>query len=108
MNNIYFSRNWNRKLNQTIFTTIRKYDYKKWNYYKGQEDTKFNVFLNGRLHCEATLVNVEYQLLNDLPKGLLCSDTGMMPKDAYKLFKQFGIDKQVNAIVLTFKRINNE
>jgi len=103
MNNIRFSHNWNLKLNQQIFTTIRKYDYKKWNYYKGQEDTEFNVLLNGKLHCKATLINAEYLNFNSIPKGLICTDTGMNFKEARKLFRTFGITEQSSVIVLTLK-----
>lgn len=104
MKNIRFSHNWNNKLDQTIFTTIRKYDFKKWNYYKAQENKEFEVWLNGRSHCKATLINADFDLLEKLPVGLICSDTGMEPEEAKKLFKKFGIDKHYNVIVLTFKR----
>ena len=105
MNNIRFSHNWNNKLSQTIFTTIRKYDYKKWNYYKCQEGSKYNVLLNGELHGKAILISVESIEMKDAPVGLLCSDTGMIPKDATKLFKKFNIDMYSTILILTFKRI---
>lgn len=104
MNIIKFSKNWNNKLNQTIFTTIRKYNYKKWVYYKSLEDAKFKVFLEGQVARMATLINVEYLSLNEVPKGLICADTGCEFKEALKIFRKFGIDKHETVIILTFKK----
>ena len=104
MNTIHFSHSWNRKLDQDIFTTIRKYDYGKWNYYKSAEGNKFGVFLNKVKIGEARLLQAEYEKLMSLPNALLCFDTGMELQDAYKLFRKFGIDKQDMVIVLTFKK----
>ena len=104
MNNIKFSHNWNQKLNQKIFTTIRSFDTKKWNYYKGQENEDFTVLLKGVKHSIVTLISVETEKLGMLPKGLICADTGNKFEDAMAIFKRFGLGKQQEAIVLTFVR----
>lgn len=108
MNKISFSHNWNNKLDQKIFTTIRKYNLNKWNYYKGQEGKDFTVLLKNNVHCIVTLINVETDKLGMLPKGLICSDTGNIVDKAMDIFKRFGIAKQEEVIVLTFVRRENE
>jgi len=108
MNIIRFSHNWNHKLNKSIFTTIRKYDYKKWNYYKAQEGSPFKVMLNDTDVGDAKLLDAEYTVLKQLPIGLICTDTGMNQEESFSLFKKFGIDKQDQVIILTFRRTASE
>ncbi|MHA1437908.1 MAG: hypothetical protein ACTSPD_10055 [Promethearchaeota archaeon] len=105
MNIIKFSHNWNKKLSQEIFTTIRKYDNKKWNYYKSQENNNFHVMLNNDHINNAKLLSVEYLIFNELPKALICSDTGLSYKEALGVFRKFGITIHDRVLVLTFKSI---
>ncbi len=104
MNLIHFCHNWNQKLDQKIFTTIRKYDYKKWKYYRSAEGNPFRVVLNGKTYGDVTLISVQSVQLKEMPKGLLCSDTGADIKEAFKIFRRFGIDKDDFVIILTFKK----
>ncbi len=108
MNLIKFSHNWNQKLDQKIFTTIRKYDYKKWKYYRSLKDKQFRVVLNGKTYGEAILISVQSMSFKEMPEGLLCSDTGAEVKEAYKIFKKFGLDEYECTIILTFKKVSND
>lgn len=108
MNIIKFSKDWNSKLQKSIFTTIRAYDYKKWNYYKSQEDNEFRVLLNNKDIGKVILINAEYINFNQLSTGLICADTGLRKKEALKVFEKFGIDKNSSVIVLTFERVSDD
>lgn len=106
MNIIKFIHNWNCKLSNKVFTTIRKYTYKKEMYYRSVIDAKFEVILNGNKIREAVLVDVEIANINDLPFGLLATDTAITSKkDVFRLFKGFGVEKDTKVIILTFKTI---
>lgn len=107
MNRINFFHNWNNKLDLDIFTTIRRYDNQKYNYYSSQKDKSFIVCLNKIEIKEVVLLSVEIAIMRDVPKGLICMDTGLAYKEATKIFNKFGIDLNTKIIVLTFKSNEN-
>ena len=104
MNVIKFVHNWNDKLGKDIFTTIRKYEYKKLEYYEGCVGNTFLVLLKNQKYSTAKLIEVErIAKFIDVNKGMVCSDTGMEYKEAVKVFKKFGIEDDTQIILLTFK-----
>ncbi len=104
VNTIKFSHNWNNKLENSIFTTIRSQSSDKEEYYKGLIGDEFEVLLNGKLYCKAVLQCVEGALLGEFTNGLLMSDTGMPIIDAMELFAKFGLSPSDPALLLTFER----
>lgn len=103
MNVIKFVHNWNDKLGKSTFTTIRKYEYKKLEYYEGCIGNTFLVLLNNEKYSTAKLIEVErISKFTDLHRGMVCTDTGMEYKEAVKLFKNFGIEDDTQVILLTF------
>ena len=105
---IKFSRNWNNKLNNTVFTTIRKYTTIKYGYYSEQVGKVFDVVLMDTAILKATLVDISmFYDCAELPYGLLAVDTGITERKEMKpLLEKFGIDDEV--IVLTFETVRGE
>ena len=67
MVSIKFQHNWNGKLDNNFFTTIRTYTNEKLAYYQDLIGYKFRVILKGRNYCEAELQKVE-EFLKSLPQ----------------------------------------
>jgi len=103
MNNIKFSHNWNNKLNQPIFTTIRKSNFKKYQYYYSKINKLFNILLNNKKIGEAILLAVEELEYEKIPKALLMVDTGIdnieKVKRVFEKFKTWDFSK---ILILTF------
>lgn len=105
MNKIHFCHNWNDKLNQNIFTTIRKFSQSKKDYYYDKLAEIFEVLLNNKLITQARLIEVESWEFSSLPLGLLHSDTGIVNNiEIDNIFKKFGINKNDLVLILTFKK----
>ena len=102
---IKFSHNWNNKLDNPIFTTIRISNESKLKYYKGAIGCGFNVFLRKKKYCYAELQQVEEFLFDNIPEGLLMTDTGMQFSEMQQLFADFGIEYGDKVLILTFERI---
>ena len=105
---IKFSHNWNNKLNNPIFNTIRKSTPEKLKYYKDSVGYGFDVLLKGKKYCYAELQEAEEFLFDDVPNGLIMMDTGMDLTDAQQLFSDFGITYGDKIIILTFQRIERK
>ena len=103
---IRFSHNWNNKLDNPIFTTIRSSNEAKLKYYKEAIGYGFDVFLKKKKYCYAELQQVEEYLFDDIPEGLLMTDTGMEFSDMQQLFANFGIESGDKVLILTFQGIN--
>lgn len=100
---IRFSHNWNNKLGNMVFTTIRKWDVEKADYYFGSKGKTFTVLLNDKEFGTAKLVDVAIGNINDLPEVLLLLDTGLTrQEEIMELFKKFGVKDKV--IILLFER----
>lgn len=104
---IQFSHNWNNKLNNNIFTTIRKWDYSKEIYYKDSEEHTFEVMLNGEKQGNAKLIIVEVLFYKDIMPTILRLDTGKRGMgEIFEVFKKFGVsDLGDKVILLTFEKI---
>jgi len=103
---IRFSHNWNNKLDNLIFTTIRNSNEAKLKYYKEAIGYGFDVFLKKKKYCYAELQQVEEYLFDDIPEGLLMTDTGMQFSEMQQLFADFGIEYGDKVLILTFEGIN--
>lgn len=105
MNRIKFSHNWNNKLNNEYFTTIRStgYDDKKFDYYSEKVGEVFSVILKGKEICKAELIFVEARDIDDICEALLIIDTGT--QNYMDVFRRFGIEGYEDVIILTFRRI---
>lgn len=100
---IKFSHNWNEKLNQKIFTTIRRFTEKKLEYYERNLQKRFDVMLNDKKYGEARLITVQIIKFGDIPYGLKAVDTGEeFPND---IFRKFGIGSETEVLILTFKKL---
>ena len=102
---IKFSHNWNNKLDNSIFTTIRSSNPDKLKYYKDLVGYGFDVLLKGKKYCYAELQEAEEFLFDEIPDGLIMMDTGMELEDAQQLFGNFGVTYGDKVIILTFQGI---
>ena len=102
MNVINFSHNWNGKLNNKYFTTIRKRTGNKYEYYHSRIGEIFSVRLKGKEVGKAKLIEVEWAELIDIPDALLTIDTGT--EKFMDVFRKFGIGDFDIVLILTFKK----
>jgi len=108
MNTIRFSHNWNGKLSQNVFTTIRNHTDSKYHYYLESKKSVFDVWLKGSGNIkQATLIDVCLINYSDIPFPLIATDTGIVDEDkALGLFEKFGMeDDHEWMIVLTFESL---
>ncbi len=104
---IKFVHDWNKKLTggSELFSTIRKFDLEKGEYYYQAIGEIFSVVLKGNKVCEAELVTMKLCKLNEVPLAFLMIDTGMTSGDKIdKLFSSFGIPPNGEALILVFKK----
>ena len=106
MNTIKFSHNWNNKLNNDIFTTIRNHTLEKEKYYRKQIGEIFEVELQEKKTGEARLMKVEVKEYIEIDFNLLMLDTGMTNlRKITKLFLDFGMeDYMSDMLILTFAK----
>ena len=109
MNQIKFSHNWNDKLDNEFFTTIRKYSVVKYDYYVKLINTGFQVMLNNEHVSDAVLLQVESMRYIHSPYSLRVLDTGIVEaREQAKLFNRFGINDALDKVlVLTFQRLSD-
>jgi hypothetical protein len=105
MQSIKFSHNWNNKLHNAIFTTIRKSTKEKKKYYEDSVGKEFDVILKGKRIYRAKLLQVESNPYTLVPFSLRMSDTGMNLKKADQLFREFGISLNTEVLILTFENL---
>lgn len=108
---IKFSHNWNNKLNGFVFTTIRKWEAEKADYYFRNKGQVFTVLLNAKVFGSARLLEVYVESIEDLlglegwsvPALLLKLDTGLTDLSTIlDLFRKFGVTDKI--IILLFER----
>ena len=105
MNVLRFSHNWNNKLRNFTFSTIRKHSNEKHQYYASQLDQTFDVKLGETHIVDAKLVHIARMLYRDIPFELKALDTGLLDMDEIdELFKKFGITNDTKVLLLLFKR----
>ena len=108
---IRFVHNWNNKLDGKVFTTIRKYDTEKADYYFESRAKVFTVMLDNKKYGSAKLLDVYVEDIEDLlglegwlPALLLKLDTGLTDLcTILELFKKFGVTDKV--IILLFEKV---
>jgi hypothetical protein len=81
MKKLNFKLNYNRKLNNRFFTTIRLSK----NYYQAGE--KVEVYLRDKYIYPAQIINIKLCSLSELPQMTACIDTGMSLPESIKLIK---------------------
>ena len=110
MNKIKFNQNWNNKLDNNIFTTIRKNTYTKEIYYEENTNKEFEIILTGKKYGECKLLGFKvvewYHLINNF-EPLLLVDTGLYYQDAIKVFENFygKIKESQDMIILIFAKV---
>jgi len=83
---IKFSKNWNKKLDNEIFTTIRKKEY--WI----NHGDNAAIVLNDKVYKWVTCIGkVELPFINICGSIIAC-DTGMFGKEALQIFENMGIN----------------
>lgn len=98
-NIINFMHNWNNKLDNVFFTTIRKPSV--YNYYSSREGEIFKVLLKKSEYKQATLMDAELVQLENVTPMLLILDTGTIHYK--KLFEKFKVYNK--ACLLLFKTL---
>jgi len=99
-NKIKFSKNWNNKLQCRVFTTIRKFDLKKYTWYQSKINEVFDVEVDGITRFQVRLCSVKFGILKNVEPYLLFLDTG--EDEPFKIFKKFGIGEEDKVIILLF------
>ncbi len=107
---IKFCKNWNNKLNNKYFTTIRYLTSSKYFYYQNNEGNIFDVILKGNKVSTARLVDVSQKDLADiLTSGINYTDAALDADDFYEMMKRMYHNKdlwddwETKMIVLIFK-----
>ena len=99
-----FSKNWNNKLDNKIFSTIRKHTKEKEEYYKSKVGQMDRMELNGELHHHAKLFDVSVKKYSELSFEFLVLDTGIPSRAIMdRVFSNFGIHEQDLVIVLLYE-----
>lgn len=104
---IKFCKNWNGKLDNKVFTTIRRSEGQKQAYYRHCLGETFNVLLEGAEYDKAKLVDVKVVKFCDIPPFVLACDTGETDVSRIKsIFQEFGLrSAQDEMLILTFATI---
>jgi hypothetical protein len=90
MNNIPFIVNFNGKLNNNVFTTIRKHKGGESNYYSPKIGSNYNVMLKENVIGTAKLLSARMLRFKEIPELVLLLDTGMSDYDnAVQVFEKF-------------------
>ena len=78
MKTIKFSNNWNKKLDNDYFTTIRLYSKEKFDYYYDLFERKEDVaiLLKEQEKSIAKIVDIEVRLMRDIPDFSVMVDVG--------------------------------
>lgn len=101
MRTINFTTNWNNKLDNKVFTTIRK------SFIPIQPGSAVEISLKGKLYCWATVKECILCKFSDINPLILWLDTGYTPEESRTLFKNFGIDTDnpnAECMLLIFER----
>ncbi len=89
MKNISFTSNWNGKLRNQIFTTIRKHKGGE-DYYGPKVGSIYNVFLRNDCVASGRLLEAPLKPFREIPELVLMLDTGTTSKEeALKIFEGF-------------------
>ncbi|MDD3906498.1 MAG: hypothetical protein PHS46_08280 [Candidatus Omnitrophica bacterium] len=111
MKAIRFTKNWNGKLANRVFTTIRKSKSLEEDYYGSKIGTVFNVVHNDTVLFNARLVSALLYQYARIPDELKAVDTGRTDKkDWYAIFESFygKFDDTDLFYVLVFEKVAKE
>ena len=104
---IKFIHNWNNKLNNPVFTTIRSYSARKYLHYSNHVGEVFDVVLAGERVSQARLVDADVCDFKGISVALLALDTGIVNQgDICKLFGKLRATDRV--IILLFETVRGE
>ena len=101
MRTINFTLNWNNKLDNKVFTTIRS------RFMPIEPNTAVEIHLKGRIYCWATVKECILCKFADINPLILWLDTGHTPEECIKIFSQFGIntsDPNAECMLMIFER----
>ena len=93
-------RNWNKKLDNKLFTTIRKHS----DYYSTKIGEEFYVILNNIQYSKARLLKVEIIKFSDIDKLILILDTGSL--EYSNIYKRLGVKETDMVDILLFEKIS--
>lgn len=101
---INFDKNYNNKLDNIMFTTIRKYTEEKRKKYNRDTGCEFNITLKDKQYTVAMLEGIVFiGKLFEIPQIELVLDTGLLsPNQNVKLFTEFEIKQDDRVIQLLF------
>lgn len=101
MRSINFSLNWNNKLDNNVFTTIRS------RFVPIEPGTSVQIMLKNKLYCWAKVKECILCKFSDINPLIIYLDTGHSPDQAYEIFKGMGLDindKNQDCMLLIFER----
>lgn len=105
---VKFTHNWNNKLENKIFTTIRRFVKSRRDYYEKRIGDVMPIILNDTKMGNAKLLTCITTYFNKIDGIILILDTGMSDVQKIKeLFRKFGIKENDLCYILLFERINN-
>ena len=104
---IKFCKNWNNKLDNFCFTTIRNRNDRTFKYYSDNLDKVFDVFLKGQRYTQARLISVTLYEFHNIPQIILAIDTGKVNyTENFDIFKKFGMyDHYAPMMILLFEKV---
>ena len=96
MSQVRFLKNWNNKLNNDYFLTIRLWTPSKHRYYLSQQMNfeKVNVLVDDELYCRAKLICMNTDILKNIPEWACYVDSGYSKSKFYKLLENFYKNKK--------------
>ena len=95
------------KLNNPIFTTIRKYEDDRFSFYKERINDIFDIKVKDEIIGKAKLIDIEVTDFFNLPISFLRIDTNLIDiNEIYNLFESLGINKNDRIIILTLEQLN--
>lgn len=100
INNIKFMRNWNKKLDNKLFITIRKHS----DYHSTKIGEEFYVILNNIQYSKAKLLNVTPKKFCDIDKLILILDTGSI--EYSDIFKRLEVKETDMVDILLFEKMS--
>jgi len=116
MSDVRFLKNWNNKLNNKYFITIRLFTKKKNQYYVNQllnfDDIRVLLGKNDELYCLAKLIEIEKIFLKNIPEWLCYIDSGLNKKEFIKLLTNICQNKKewrglnTKLLILCYKRVD--
>jgi hypothetical protein len=110
MNIIKLSHNWNNKLSNDVFTTIRLDKNNKQSFYGKKIGEEFVVLLNGKETGKAILRGLYTYKFHEIDVLLLQLDTGELNVEKiFDIFKKFGLKSgHEDMLILVFQKKKEE